>query len=101
LVIGRDKKDNENLEKLAGAGDITMQLADENGPTTLVKSLELKVEGKNECKEILAPEVLKISELKLGEPKNEKEILGIAMKLTGYYAAKLRGKKIKIDIINN
>jgi len=100
LVIGRDEKDNEQLEKLAVAGDVIMQPTDENGPTSLIRGIKFKILSITE-REIQAPKELKMSELKLGENKSEKEILGIAEMLTGYYAAKLRGKKIKLNIINN
>ena len=102
LVIGRDEKDNENLEKLANAGDVIIQLADENGPTSLIRSKKLEVKITNEIREVNVPKELKLSELKLGEKKNEKEIMEIAIILTGYYATKLRGKKIRLKtkIIN-
>lgn len=100
LVIGRDEKDNGQLEKLAGAGDVIMQLADENGPTSLIRGIKFKILSITE-REIQAPKELKMSELKLGENKSEKEILGVAEMLTGYYATKLRGKKVKLNIINN
>ncbi|HBO85281.1 MAG TPA: hypothetical protein DD641_10040 [Deltaproteobacteria bacterium] len=48
--------------------------------------------------EIEAPEELKMSELKLGESKSQEEIINIASLLTGYYAAKARGKKVKLEI---
>ena len=102
LVIGRDEKDNENLEKLANAGDVIIQLADENGPTSLIRSKKLEVKITNEIREVNVPKELKLRELKLGEKKNEKEIMEIAIILTGYYATKLRGKKIRLKtkIIN-
>lgn len=100
MVIGRDEKDNEQLEKLAGAGDVIMQLANENGPTSLIRGIKFKILSITE-REIQAPKKLKMSKFKLGENKSEKEILGVAEMLTGYYAAKLRGKKVKLNIINN
>ncbi|MBU0722015.1 tRNA 4-thiouridine(8) synthase ThiI [Patescibacteria group bacterium] len=97
LVIGRDEKDNENLEKLAGIGDIIIQLVDENGPTSLIRSKILSI-MEREIREINVPEELKMSELKFGEKKSEEEIIELAARFTGYYATKSRGKKIKLKI---
>ncbi|MDP2736714.1 MAG: hypothetical protein Q8O59_02940, partial [bacterium] len=97
LVIGRDEKNNENLEKLAGTGDIIIQLTEENGPTSLIRNLEYKILDIKE-KKIKVPEELKMSEFKFGEKKNEEEITRLATMLTGYYATKMRGKKVKLEI---
>jgi len=97
LVIGRDEKENENLEKLAGAGDIIMQLKDENGPTSLIRNVECKISEIIE-REIKVFKELKMSEFRLGEKKSEEEIIELATMLTGYYATKARGKKVKILI---
>lgn len=110
IIVGRDQKDNEKLEKLAVAGDVMIQLVDENGPTSLmrIKNYELSASAKasedkqitNETREINVPGELKLSEFKLGEKKSEEEIINLGLMLTGYYAAKSRGKKIKIEIKN-
>ena len=50
-------------------------------------------------REIQVPEELKMSELKLGEGKNQEEIINLALILTGHYATKARGKKMKFNII--
>lgn len=97
LMIGRDKQDNENLEKLAGSGDVIIQLAEENGPTSLIRGIRNKELGISEL-EIEAPEELKLGELRLGEKKGQEEIIKLAARLTGYYAAKLRGKKVKLEV---
>ncbi|MDD4272050.1 MAG: hypothetical protein PHF50_04595, partial [Patescibacteria group bacterium] len=101
LIIGRDEKENENLAKSAKAGDIIIELVNENGPTSLlrIKNYELRIT--NEMQEIQIPKELKMSELKFRENKSEEQILEIALSLTGYYATKSRGKKIKFNIINN
>ncbi|MDP2709448.1 MAG: hypothetical protein Q8O93_05430 [bacterium] len=110
LVIGRDEQDNENLEKLALGGDIIIQPAEENGPTTLIRNSKSqfpitkqttnsKLQIPNEL-EIEIPDKLKVSELKLGEMKSADDIINLGLMLTGYYAAKLRGKKIKLSLIN-
>jgi len=108
LVIGRDEKDNENLEKLASAGDAIVQLADENGPTSLLRiknyppPLRLRRTSElgimNGIREINVPAEMKMSELKLGEKKSEDKIIELATILTGYYATKSRGKKVKLEI---
>jgi tRNA U34 2-thiouridine synthase MnmA/TrmU len=98
IVVGRDKNDCENLEKLAKNGDIIIKLKNEVGPTTLARMSNVDFRLTNENLEIGVPVVLKLSELKLGEEKDEKEILDIAALLTGYYATKARGKKVKIEV---
>ena len=49
-------------------------------------------------REIDVPKELKMSELKMGAEKNQEEIVNIAALLTGYYATKARGKRVKIKI---
>ncbi len=97
IVVGRDKADCENLEKLAQKGDILMELKDIKGPMTLVRKLEI---GNLEFGEldINVPDALKLGELKLGEEKSKDEVLNIAALLTGFYAPKARGKKVKVDL---
>lgn len=97
LVIGRDEKDNENLEKLAQAQDALIKLADGNGPTTIIRKLENK-NFKTGDAEIEVSQELKMGELKLGEKKSQEEIINLGLRLTGYYVVKLRGKKAKLEV---
>lgn len=97
LVIGRDEKDNEQLEKLAKPGDVMIKFVEEAGPTSLIRGIRNKELGIGEL-EISVPEELKMSELKLGKSKSEGEVVSVASLLTGYYATKCRGKKIKLEI---
>ncbi len=100
-VIGRNKEECENLEKLAKKGDIVVELKEEVGPLTIVRIFNFQFSIFNEKEIILdIPKELKMSELRLGEEKSEKEILRIVGLLTGYYAPKARGKKIKLLITN-
>ncbi len=98
IVVGRDKADCENLEKLAQKSDILMELKDIKGPMTLVRSKIKDLRLKDGEKKIEIPETLKLSGLRLGEEKNEEEILNIAALLTGYYAPKARERKVKVDL---
>ncbi len=103
VIIGRHKEENENLEKSAKKNDIILELEDIMGPTALIRAksssfIDLLSED-NINKEIEIPKKLKMSELKLGEEKNEKEIIKTATILTGYYATKARGKKVKFNYI--
>lgn len=105
IVVGRDKDECENLRRLAKKGDFIVELKDEIGPTTLIRDFahgESGFNGKNCEITVDAPIVLKLSELKLGEEKNDEKVLNIAALLTGYYAVKARGKKsiIQLTIIN-
>ena len=109
IVVGRHEEDNDNLEKLAKQGDITVELEEIAGPVTIVRSKKFppeadepraqEVRNKKELLEIDVPEKLKMGELKLGEEKSEDEILKIAGLLTGYYAVKAREKRVKLKVI--
>lgn len=99
LIVGRDDKENEILKKIAKPEDIIMELTEENGPTSLIRGIENRTSGIME-REIQAPQKLKMGELKLGEEKSDEEIIELATMLTGYYATKSRGKKVKLSIIN-
>ncbi len=109
VVVGRHKEDNENLERVAKKGDFMLELKEMMGPTTIIRIINYELPFdftqdkriKNDFMEIYVPEKLKMSELKLLENKDDKEILNIAALLTGYYATKARGKRIKITIKPN
>jgi len=96
LVVGRDKKDNQNLEGLARSGDLMIELAEENGPTCLIRGM---INHESRIMELEIPKELKMSELKLGDEKSHEEIINLALILTGYYAAKARGKKMKFNLL--
>ena len=119
IVVGRHKEDDERLEKLAKQGDIVVELEEIAGPLTLVRNSKFQIPNNKprniatrqrgrqissskfqvpNSLEIEVPWKLKMSELKLGEEKSEDEILQIAGLLTGYYAVKARGKKVKIEV---
>ncbi len=97
IVMGRNEKECENLEKLAQKNDILLELKEETGPLTLIRSKNQELRIMKEM-ELEIPKNLKLSELKLGEEKSEEEILEIAELLTGYYASKARGKKMTIEL---
>lgn len=101
IVIGRDKEECENLEKLAEKGDIMVKLIKETGPLTIVRIPNSQFPILNNL-EIDIPKELKMSELRLDEEKSIDEVVNIAALLTGYYATKARGKKsiIQFSIIN-
>jgi len=98
VVIGRNKEDNEMLEKLARKGDVLIELKNEMGPTTLVRMLNNKSRIENDILEIDIPKELKKSEMKLGDEKSFKEIINVLALLTRYYAAKARGKKVNVQL---
>lgn len=110
VVIGRNQDDNEKLEKLAKKGDIMVELKEIMGPLTVVRNPKFQITNLKQIPnsksqiasslEIKVPEKLKMSELKIGEEKSEAEILQIAALLTGYYATKARGKKVKLEVRN-
>lgn len=98
IVIGRNKEDNEKIKNLAKAGDIIVELKDEVGPTTIIRSKKSN-ELKSEEVEAEIPKEIKMSEFKLGEEKTVREILDGVVVMTGHYAVKARGRKIKFNII--
>jgi len=97
VVIGRDKKNNEQLERLKQPGDILIELVKEVGPTSLIRGARNRELGIREF-DFEVPKELKIDELELDKEKSEEEVINFALMLTGYYATKTRGKKIKINI---
>jgi len=99
LVIGREKKDNEQLEKLVRPGDVLIKFTEETaGPTSLVRMKNIEFRIKDEIQEIQVPEELKMGELMMGEAKSQEEIINLSLILTGYYAVKSRGRKVKMEV---
>lgn len=97
IVVGRNKNDNKNLEKLAQKDDIMLELKEIMGPTTLIRKIVSTTIKSKELK-IEVPEKLKMSELKLSKPKDNLEIVNIAASLTGNFSTKARGKKVVVKI---
>ncbi len=97
VIVGRHKEDNEHLEKLAQKNDVILELKEIMGPTTIIKTKNKKQKIKDNeiLEEAEIPKKLKMSELKLGQEKSSKEIIHIAAILTGWYATKARGRKVK------
>ena len=96
LIVGRNKEDNENLISLACNEDLAVELKDIMGPTTIIRMQNEKCKMNNVIlMEVKVPTNLEKSKLKLGERKNEEEILHIAAMLTGWYATKARGRKVQ------
>ncbi len=91
IIIGRDKKDNEQLEKMVKKNDIIIEPIDISGPTTLVRVKNKKLKVKNRELSLDIPE-------KLEEIKNKEEVLKIACLLTGWYIVKARGRKINFQL---
>jgi hypothetical protein len=100
LVIGRDQADNEVLQKLAKSGDIIVQMVEENGPTALIKSNNADLNISNREFELIVPEVINHNRLNFSEIKTKDEIISLAAILTGHYAVKARGKKVKVKVKN-
>ncbi len=90
-IIGRNKKDNEELEKLAQTGDIVLQLKEINGPITLIRGLDLNI-----FKNIKVSIPEKYSLIDQGASFDEQIIKQLSI-ITGYYAVKARGKEVIIE----
>ena len=97
IVIGRDAKDNENLEKLASKDDIMVELYKENGPTTLIRSKD-ELSAKDEIIRIDVPENLTNERIELNKKYGDEELVNLVAVMTGYYATKVRGRNIEIKI---
>lgn len=98
LVIGRKQEDNEWLNRLAQKGDFMVELKEIMGPQSLIRDLDAGALVKDEV-DCDIPLILKPSELKILKPKTGKEIMEIAVLLTGYYSTKARGKNVNFEII--
>jgi len=99
LIVGREREDNEQLEKLVRPGDILIKFTPLiAGPTSLLRIKNGQLAVADGTSEINVPKELKMGELKFGEAKSDAEILSTAMILTGYYATKSRGSKVKLEI---
>jgi len=68
IVVGRNEKENKEIQELSQKGDVVVELKDIPGPTTLVRSWREKIRKTNIEK---------------------------AKKLTKYYSVKARGKRAK------
>lgn len=97
LMIGRDKEENKRLEELAQKGDIMVELKGIMGPTAIIRSRKTFLKIEKELIDVEIPIELKLEELNLLDKKNKEEILNTVGFLTGYYAVKARGEKIKIE----
>lgn len=98
VVVGRDENDNDKLLKLKSADDVILKLSDEVGPITLVRSKNLELRNKKGEAEVLVPEEINIKKSVLEKIESEDDIINMAAMLTGYYAKKVRGKKVKLNI---
>jgi len=97
IMVGRNREECEGLQKLGKNDDIIVELKDETGPVTVVRFKNQESITTHEL-ELEIPAKLETEKLKLEEGKSAEEILSLAGILTGYYAPKARGKKIKIEI---
>lgn len=95
IVVARDLKEDIELEKLAAKGDIVVELKEENGPITLIRSRGA-VKPEDKIFEIEVPERLEINHLDSSKVYTSTELMEVVLLVTGYYATKARGKKIKI-----
>ena len=106
IVVGRNKEDNKELERLVEEGDILVELDDFKGPITLIRNKKQETRNKQIPNSnppagragFQIPDELDVKDLKLEQEKSEEEILEIAGILTGYHAPKARGKKVNFLI---
>ncbi len=96
-VVGRDREESERLERLAKKGGIVVRLNEITGPTTLARLEKFKLPAGEKTLKIAVPEKLDLKKMEIGKIKSENEILGTLGLLTGYYATKVRGKKVDVN----
>jgi len=97
VVVGRDKDENETLEKLARQGDIMIELSKENGPATLVRNMVL--DGIDDyIIELRIPDQIAPKSLEIDNKYSPHGIIEKAAILTGFYSTKTRGKETKVKI---
>jgi tRNA-uridine 2-sulfurtransferase len=97
VVVGRHRKDNEMLKKLAKKGDFVVELKEVTGPVAVARIVNIQYPTfSNSIRKITVPG--KIPELQL--LKNDIDsLVGRISELVGYYAKKVRGQKnIKVKI---
>ncbi len=98
-LIGRDHEENEKLKKLAKKGDFIVELKEINGPSTLVKFINIKGSVNFKSNNYLKiPKIISLSKLRLSEPKSLEQIFEIICLLTGYYSTKARNKEVELLI---
>ncbi len=97
IVIGRHKEDNEKLHFLSSEGDVVIELKDDNGPTTLIRSRSDQDFFNKEI-EVEIPEKLDKKYKDLQEVESVDDLIKSAAEITGYYAVKLRGEKRKMKV---
>ncbi len=98
VIVGRDKRDNGNLEKTLKRGDFMLQLKEMTGPSTLLrfpKGSSYNVLWKDKIVDVFVPKEFDID---ISSPKDIEQIFYTAATLTAFYAPKVRGQKTKIEI---
>ena len=98
LIVGRKETENNNLTKLAKQGDFMVELIQENGPTSLIRTKFGGLLIPAISSVINAPEDLDSDFLDQVKPRNINEIIDIAKLINCYYAKKLRGKSVEVVI---
>jgi len=91
-IVGRNHEENEKLKSLSHSGDIILELKDINGPTSLLRGLNLKIE---KDLKILTPKIFREIEMSVFD-KNS--IIKTLANITAFYAVKARGKEVFVHI---
>jgi tRNA U34 2-thiouridine synthase MnmA/TrmU len=93
-VVGRKHEDNLALTAAAQTNDLIIEMTDEVGPTSLLRKKNGQWQTGTNIIEQEIPEELKLSAMNLGEAKTDADMIDAAIKLTGWYAVKARGRKL-------
>jgi tRNA-uridine 2-sulfurtransferase len=101
-IIGRDEKENMQLEKFQRPGDLIGQVVDVFGPVALVRSksnelarLPARQGVMNESVSVQIPRELNVEKVKK-VLDNETDLLDVLSLLIGYYATKARGQEVQV-----
>lgn len=98
-IIGRNHEENERLKKLAKKGDFIVELKEINGPSTLLRFIDIKEPVTIKSNSYMQiPKILSLSKLRFSEPKNLEQIIDIICLLTGYHSTKARNKEVELII---
>ena len=110
VIVGREEKDNQNLEKLAKRGDAMVGLKEKTGPLTLIRGMSglpsyvwrsltrpfsdyIYSQFRKKI-----PQKFENEDLKTVENRGEREIIEKVGILTGWYAPKVRGEKVSLEV---
>ena len=110
VVVGREEKDNKNLEKLAQRGDVLVELKETTGPLTLIRGVSnlpsyvwrsITRPFSDYIYSVFRKKIpleIKEEEIKTVEDRGEKGVVENAGILTGWFTPKVRGEEVSLEV---